>query len=176
MPNPKNETRRTSYVIFVPLLFFMLVLEIVHLPAMIAPYRPDFTAILMIYFAITDPKRVNVGIAWLSGIILDFLTGAPLGINALAMSIQVYIIVSQFRHFVAYTIFQQALIIGIINILVHVGVYWLEHLIGQNSYNGNFFLQTLATIVAWPIIYVICSIMWSVFNISSVTAKEDKEL
>ena len=31
MPNPKNEIRRSSYVLFFPLLFIMLLFEIIHI-------------------------------------------------------------------------------------------------------------------------------------------------
>ena len=69
MPNPKNEIRRSSYVLFFPLLFIMLLFEIIHIPAAVAPYRPDFLATLLIFFVTIDPKRINIGLTWISGLL-----------------------------------------------------------------------------------------------------------
>lgn len=172
MPNQKNELKRSSYLIFFPLVFFMLILEIVRLPASIAPYRPDFTGMLLIFFAITDPKRINIGVAWLTGLVIDFLTGATLGINALVLSGQVFIILSQFQHFARFKLWQQMLVIGIVNFICHVGVYWCGHLLGQSSYSTNFTWQTIVTILTWPLIYILCMFLWKSFNINGATSKD----
>lgn len=132
---------------------------------MVTPYRPDFTGLLLIFFAITDGKRVNVGVAWLTGLVLDLLTGATLGINALVLAFEVYIIISQFNHFVNFKTWQQMIVIGLVSFISHVGVYWFGHLIGQPSYSTNFAWQTLVTMFTWPIIKMICAVLWTVFNI-----------
>ncbi len=176
MPNPKNANRRTSYVIFFPLLFIMFIFEIMHLPAAVAPYRPDFVATVLIFFAITDPKRVNVGLAWFAGLILDLLSGAPMGIHGLIFAFQVYIIVAQFKHFAAFMVWQQMIIIGIVNFIAHIGVYWIGHLIGQPSYSSNFSWQALATMLCWPVFMLIYRFLWVFFNVTSASVKSEKEI
>lgn len=176
MPNVSNERQRTSYVIFFPLLFIMLLLEIVHLSAVIAPYRPDFLALLLIFFAISDPKRINVGIAWFSGLLLDFLSGAPIGFNALILALQVYLIVSQFRHFATFNLWQQMVIVALSNLISHIGVYWLGHLIGQGSYTGSIGWSILVTMVFWPIMLGLCLFLWRICNIASASVKVEKEI
>ncbi|HIV54618.1 MAG TPA: rod shape-determining protein MreD [Candidatus Anaerobiospirillum stercoravium] len=176
MANPKNEARRSSYLIFFPLLFIMLILEIVHLPALIAPYRPDFLALLLIFFASSDPKRINVGWAWCSGLLLDLLSGAPLGFNALILAFQVYIILSQFKSFISFMLWQQIIIIGIVNLIGHIVVYWAGHLIAQGTYSGNFGWPTVVTMVLWPFMMVLLVALWRVFNIVSASVKVEKEI
>ena len=176
MPNPKNEVRRSSYVIFFPLLFVMLIFEIMHLPASIAAYRPDFMATLVLFFMSKDPKRINVGIAWISGLILDLIAGAPFGINALTVALQVFIVGTQFRHFADFMVWQQMIIIGIVNLVSHIGVYWLGHLIGQSSYTTHFSLQALITLLIWPIMLGIYRFLWYFFRVSSVSSKPEQEL
>lgn len=152
-------------------------LEIVHLPVEVATYRPDFMALLLLFFAIFDPLRINVGIAWITGLLLDLLTGAPMGINGLVMAFQIFVVVSQFKHFAQYAIWQQTIIIGIINALTHAGVYWLEHLIGQaNSTPSLFLSQSLSTMVFWPIMHFIFSVIWQMFNIQAASLKKEKDL
>lgn len=176
MPNPKQEPKRSSFLLFFPLLFLMLILEIVHLPAVISPYRPDFLALLIIYFAIADSRRINVGTAWLCGLLLDFLAGAPIGANGLCIAFSVYILVFQFKHFKNFLLWQQMLIVGLVNFIGHVGVYWICHLIGQTSYTTNFGWESLVTMFTWPLMFFFYAFLWSVFNISSFTTKSEQEM
>ena len=74
MASPKKEQYRSSYLLFFPLLFIVLILEIVRLPAAASQYRPDILGVMLIFFAMTDPKRINIGMAWISGLLLDILS------------------------------------------------------------------------------------------------------
>lgn len=174
--NKKNETARSSYVIFFPMLFLVLILEIVRLPAVIAAYRPDFMGLLLIFFAIADPLRINVGIAWISGILLDLLTGAPLSINGLAIAAQVYVVVSYFRHFALFAIWQQMSIIGILHLLIYGVMVWFENLIGQSGSISTYVYQTGATILFWPVMLVLCQVCWNIFNIQAASIKKENDL
>lgn len=158
------------------MLFLMLILEIVHLPAAIAVYRPDFIGLLLIFFAISDPLRINVGIAWISGILLDLLTGAPLSINGLAIAAQVYLVVSYFRHFAQFAVWQQMAIIGILHLLIYGVMVWFENLIGQTGSISTYVYQTAATTVFWPIMLFICQMIWNVFNVHPASIKKDSDL
>ena len=176
MPNPKREPKHTSYIVFFPALFFMLVFEIMHLPSSISQFRPDFVSLLVIYFATNDPLRVNVGMAWISGLLLDLLSGAPLGFNALALAFQVYVIAVRFSHFNAFMIWQQMIIIGLVNFISYVGVYWLSHMLGQANYSPSFGWYALVTMFIWPVIWCIFRLLWTACNVSSASEREEKEI
>lgn len=176
MTTNKTEGVRSSYIIFFPLLFLILILEIVHLPAEIASYRPDFVALMLIFFAISDPLRINVGVAWITGLLLDLLTGAPLGINALVMSFQVFVVVWYFKHFTQYSILQQTFIIGLVNLVAHAMVYWFEHVFGQTGTAISIYVyQTVATLVFWPIVQFIFRVLWMMFNVQAASLKKERE-
>lgn len=174
MPNPKKETHRSSYTIFIVMLFFALILEIIHLPALINEFRPNFTVLVLIFFAVADPNRFNVGTAWLCGILLDLLTGAPFGLNALAFSCLIWVVVTQFRHFIYFERWQQIFIIGLITGLCNLAVYWLEHIFGDTSNVSGFIYPTCANMFFWPIIYFICGTLWNILGIGNSSEEEDK--
>ncbi len=176
MLSTKTVQYRSSYLLFFPLLFFVLILEIIRLPAAIAPYRPDILGLLLIFFATMDPKRVNIGFAWICGLLLDILSGAPMGVNGLRVAFEVFLIVSQFRHFQSFMLWQQMVIIGIVNLIGSVGVYWICHLIGQSGYNDFFGWSSLVTLFAWPVMLFLGAILWKFFRISEAASKKEKEI
>lgn len=173
MVNKKKKVRHSVYLIFLPLLFLMVLLEIIRLPLGIEPFRPDFISVLLIFFVSFDPERINIGWAWIIGLMIDLLTGAPFGFNALIFAFEVYIIVAQFKGFINFLLWQQMLIIGIINLLGHVGVYWLGHLMAQGNASGSIGWTTLATVLLWPIMLVVFIVLCNAFNVVGAFSKKE---
>ncbi len=167
-----SKEKKSSFLfVLVPMIFISLILQIVHLPASISDYRPDILVLVLIFFSMNSHFTLKLETAWLVGIILDLVTGAPLGINAFVISTQIYLISTQFKNFPKYSLWQQAIIIGVINLIVNVLGYWIEHIIGQSYYEVSFILPTLITAAFWPIVYLISYILCSTFSIDT----EDKE-
>ena len=52
---------------------FGLMLAIMPLPAWAVAWRPDWAAMILIYWCIAIPQRVGVTTGWLVGIFLDVL-------------------------------------------------------------------------------------------------------
>lgn len=173
MPNQKKETQRSSYTIFFVMLLFSLILEIIHFPAWLSEFRPNFTILVVIFFAVADPNRINVGIAWICGIVLDLLTGAPFGLNAMSFVTLVWVVVTQFRHFVFFERWQQILIIGLITTINNIITFWLEHVFGDNTQVSSFVYQAIANMVCWPVIYWICVFLWSILGIGNADNEEN---
>ncbi len=84
-----------------------------------------------------------------------------------------HIISSQFKRFKLYVFWQQAIIIGIINLIINVIAYWLEHIIGQSYYEVNFILPALFTAILWPLVKFLCLILAQTFSISINEEKKD---
>lgn len=68
-----------------------LPLAVLPLPALIAPFRPDWAAVMLLYWSLLMPRRFGLLTAFWLGLALDALTGALLGQHALALIIIVYL-------------------------------------------------------------------------------------
>ena len=168
----KTTPKHSSYWLFFFVIFIALFLEIVSFPDSMELFRPDFITLALIFFTIFDPRRINFGHAWVCGLILDLLVGAPLGVNALICASQLYLIHSQFKRFSNYVIYQQALIILVINCIAHVAVYWLEHLLGAGNYHVNFLATALSTAIMWPFVALLLKFLCNYFSIVPFGAEQ----
>ena len=121
-----KDSGNSFLLLLVPMLFIGLILQIIHLPEVISLNRPDFLTLIILFFAIYSNFSLKIETSWLVGIFLGLATGAPLGINALIISAQIYLITTQFKNFYKYKIWQQVIIVGIINFLVTILCYWVE--------------------------------------------------
>ena len=156
--NNDKENRHTVLIIMLPVMMVALILQLIRLPGFFGDNRPDFMVLALLYFAAIINIRLKIELAWLSGLVLDLLNGSPLGLNALLFATQIYIVGTQFRNFSTYSVWQQAVIIGVVNILVNIIGYWLEHIIGQSYYDINFVLPGIVMAVLWFPVYFICNI------------------
>ena len=67
-----------------------LVLTVVPMPDTAAAFRPDWAALVMIYWTLLAPERFGLITAMFLGLAVDTLTGALLGQNTLAMLVVTY--------------------------------------------------------------------------------------
>ena len=68
-----------------------LALASMPLPDAIAPLRPDWVAVVLLYWSLMAPRHFSLFTAFWMGIALDTLSGALLGQNALALLVVVYL-------------------------------------------------------------------------------------
>jgi len=97
--NRDRSARRTPIILsFV----IGLLLMIMPLPQSMEAFRPDWVALLVIYWAMQLPRTWNVGSAWIIGLVLDVSQGTLLGQHALALCLIAFVTVRfhlQFRVF-----------------------------------------------------------------------------
>ena len=131
-----------------------LLLTILPLPAIIDPYRPDWLTLVIVYWVIALPHRVNVGTAWIAGLLLDILMGSTLGVRALALAIMAYVAAMQFQKVRNFSVWQQAVVVGIISLLGQLTVFWSEHLFAVVTMNYRMFWSCLSTTLLWPWVFL----------------------
>ena len=73
-----------------------LVLGLLPLPVWLQPFRPNWLALVLVYWLIEAPDRVGLGIAFLMGLAVDITFGSLLGEHALRLVTMAFI-VQRFR-------------------------------------------------------------------------------
>lgn len=68
-----------------------LILAVVPLPEAIAPFRPDWVAVVLLYWSLIEPRRYGLFTAVGLGIVLDTLSGSLLGQHSLALLLIVFL-------------------------------------------------------------------------------------
>lgn len=130
-----------------------LVLQIMPLPIQADTYRPDWVLIVLAYWCMALPNRVNVGVAFLSGLALDILLGTALGIHSFGLSISVYVLAANYQRLRNYSVWQQAIIIGLLSALYHLVVFWLQHLLTDIYFRFDYLWPVISSMVLWPWVF-----------------------
>jgi rod shape-determining protein MreD len=88
-----------------------LVLTVLPLPSWVAPARPAFLVLTVLYWSMAVPRAGGIGLGWFSGLLLDVFQGPLLGEHALALSAAAYVFVKEHQRIRSKPVFQQALIV-----------------------------------------------------------------
>ena len=127
-----------------------LVLQIMPMPAIADLYRPDWELLVLSYWALALPNRINVGAAFFTGLILDILLGTSIGVHSFAMSLCIYVLATNYKRLRNYSVWQQSIIIGIMAALYNLVIFWLQHLITDIYFLFDYLWPVASSMVIWP--------------------------
>jgi rod shape-determining protein MreD len=150
----------TVYIVLT--LLCAMVLQLLPLPTVIELSRPEFVLMVLIYWSMALPNRIGVSAAWITGLFVDVLLGTPLGINALAYSLIVYVIARFYLQLRQYPYWQQALIIFALVLLAK-----LVNLVMNTNVEGIYLLiPAIISALLWPFNYLLLRLVRRTFNVS----------
>ncbi len=137
---------------FIILLTFLLalMLTIMPMPITVDSFRPDWVLIVVLYWSMALPNKVNVITAWVLGFILDVLLGSVLGVHAAAMAISVYIAAVNYQKIRNFSLWQQALIVAVLSALYNLLTFWMEHFLTQVPFLVSYLYPVATSMIVWP--------------------------
>ncbi|MGI2260214.1 rod shape-determining protein MreD [Shewanella sp. GXUN23E] len=131
-----------------------LMFQIMPLPNLVESWRPDWLLLVLIYWAMALPHRVNILTAFMMGIALDVLLGSVLGIRALAFSLVIYVVVLHFQRLRNFPLWQQAFVVALLVSFYHLVVFWAEFVIDAAHFNVGLFLPAVSSLLLWPWVFM----------------------
>lgn len=134
---------------------FALLLQMFALPDWAETLRPDWIALVLIYWCIALPERVGVGTGWLIGLILDVANGALLGQNALALAIVAYLALRLHQRIRLFPLWQQSVSVLLLVTLHLMLVLWIKGAVGQSSETWAYWMPAFTSMLVWPPTYII---------------------
>lgn len=140
---------RSSWWFILLSILAAIILSIMPLPLALKAFRPDWVALVIIYWTIALPHRVNIGTAWIVGFLLDILLGTVLGVHALALSIVIFVTASNFQKLRNFSVWQQALLIAIFLVLYHIIIFWINRFLLDVNLSTEQLYPVITSAVFW---------------------------
>lgn len=130
-------------------------LTILPLPDWAGPFRPEWAALVLIYWCMALPQRVGVGVGWLAGLFLDVLKGALLGQYALSLALIAYVVLKLHRRIRVFPLWQQAFSILTLLALGQLLVAWSDGIAGRPPKDWLYWAPSVTGMLLWPWVFVV---------------------
>jgi rod shape-determining protein MreD len=131
-----------------------LALASVPLPDSVAPLRPDWVAVVLLYWSLMAPRQFSLLTAFWMGIALDTLTGALLGQNALALLLVVYLAEKFHLRLRVFPVSQLAITVLILLGLYEFVLFWIDGMAGRTVPLIERWAPPLTGTLVWLLMYV----------------------
>ena len=151
MTRAKEQGGKIVALTFVVAMF----LTIMPLPEGLRPFRPEWVSLVLVYWCIALPTKVNIGIAWLAGLSIDVLTGTLLGEHALALGVIAFVAVKLHKQIRVYPLWQQALSVFTLIALGQLLVVWVKGVTGESPQTWLYWAPSVTSALMWPLIFMI---------------------
>jgi rod shape-determining protein MreD len=129
-----------------------LMLMVVPLPDWAEPFRPDWVALTLIYWAMMMPRTWSVGIAWIVGIVLDVAQGTILGQHALALCFIVFVTVRFHLLIRVFPMPQLAATVFAILALYQFLLFWINGVAGVEVEAVSYWGPVITGTLFWPVV------------------------
>jgi rod shape-determining protein MreD len=108
-----------------------LALAVTPLPGPVEAFRPDWAALILLYWVLSSQRRFGLLTAFWMGIALDVLTGSLLGQHALALLIVVYIAQRFYLQIRVFPLSQLTLTVGALLAIYEFVLFWADGIAGR---------------------------------------------
>ena len=145
------EPEHNGYGIVVITFILALILAIVPLPAWLGWARPEWVALMLVYWTIALPHRMGVLTGLALGIVLDVVEGAVLGQNALSLAVIALLANTLYQRLRVYNLWQQAATVFLLIGFNQLICQWVQTLQGVATQSPVFLLPAFTSALLWPI-------------------------
>lgn len=146
-----------------------MLLTLVPLPKFVDPLWPYWVALVVIYWCLETQGLVSLGLAFVTGLLLDLLTGSLFGLHALSLVVLVYL-VTRFRARIRFfPPWQQALSVLALLVNDRIILLWIMSLRGEPLPPIEFWAPPLVGTAIWPWLFLILDRYRGVMRQRSVT-------
>jgi len=147
-------SRESRTLVFLTIVAAML-LSLLPLPDMLAPFKPYWVALVIIYWALETHDTIGLGTTFLTGMALDILGGSLLGMHALSLVIMVFL-VQRFRPRLRFfPPWQQALSVLALLVNDRVILIWVSALLGEPLPTWQYWLPPIVALAFWPWLFLL---------------------
>ncbi len=138
-------------------LLLALLLSVIVIPDWALHLRPQWLTLVLIYWWLMTPERVGITTGWITGLLLDVLSGNLLGTHALGLSIIAFITLNIYQRTRIFPLWQQSLVVFILLLIDHTLRYWVIGVTSDATPGLEYWLQPVVGLLLWPWLFILMS-------------------
>lgn len=118
-------------------------------------FRPDFVALVLIFWVTNLPSRVGIVFAFAVGLLFDLLTGTLFGSMGLTLGIVAFLSMNLRLRLRIYRYWQKFAVIMLVIAGSQLIRLWIQVLVGHPPTSVMYWFTSFSSALAWPLVSVI---------------------
>jgi len=135
--------------------FLGLIANMVPASGIALVLRPDFLALVILYWCIQEPRYMGVGVAWILGLVMDVADATVFGQHALAYAVLAYSAEYFRRRVLRFPLWQQAPQVGVLLVFCAALVLLVRFVGGAPMPGWAYFVPSVVGALLWPLLSVL---------------------
>ncbi len=131
-----------------------LALTVVPMPDWAAGLRPQWVALVVIYWCMAAPQSLGIGMAWLAGLVLDVVSGSLFGLHGLMLATAAFLTHTAYQQVRMAPLLQQAVWVGGVLLVGQLIAYLALQLAGRTPPLSSFATVVISAFL-WPWLFLI---------------------
>lgn len=115
-------------------------------------FKPDFVALVVLYWCIEQPRKIGFTAAWLLGLMMDVADGSLFGQHALAYSVIAYAGIVLNRRVLRFSLTPQVLHVIVLLLFNDLIVLGVRLLAGAEFPGYRYFMGSFVAGMLWPLL------------------------
>ncbi|PAV26197.1 rod shape-determining protein MreD [Tamilnaduibacter salinus] len=141
-----------SYPVFFVSVVAAMVLSVSLFPVQWLVLRPEWLGLIVFYWTFRAPGRFGVLVAWLLGLMLDVLESSTLGVNAFAMALIAFLVLTTHQRLRMFPLPQQCLMVFLLLGINQMTVHFADQVLGSGTPGFSYLLPALTGALVWPFV------------------------
>ena len=151
-----RRTRGVSYWVVAATVLAAMIISALPMPQWARLFWPEWILLVVIYWCLAAPERLNVKFAWGVGILADLLKGSLLGQHALLYALVAYLTTHFHQRLRLYPAYQQVFFIALLVSLHTVISIWISSAPRYSLWiDWHSMLPVASSMLAWPWIFAV---------------------
>jgi rod shape-determining protein MreD len=126
-------------------------LKVLPLSPMLQAWNPDWVLLVLIYWLLAQPYKCGVFSSWIVGLLMDVLTGRPLGQTALIYALISYVCLKFYKRVRHFPLMQQGVFIFCCLLSAQILAFCIESFRNPARFQWIFLLPTISGTLIWPV-------------------------
>lgn len=148
-----------QYLMIICTFIVALVMETLPWSKELQALRPAWLMLVLFYWILAIPNKMNIGWAWCIGIIWDLILGATLGIHALFFTVLSYFIAVYSTQLRNLSLLLQSILVIFTISIIQIGIYLIERTIYPIQFNFLVLVGAVFSGILWPWVFLLLRIL-----------------
>ena len=129
--------------------------EVVVLPDSLLMFRPEWLALILIYWLIRHPEQVGITTAVIFGLFMDVISGSVLGVHVFAYSVIAHLVLSMHQRLKMFPVIQQSFVVFFLVGISLMIVYLLSVMLNGAGGGLSYLWLALTSAMTWPLVLIL---------------------